>query len=295
MIEIRKAQRAKAPLKISLAGAPGSGKSVSSLLMARGMASSWDKIAVIDTENGSADLNSHRGDYNVITLTAPFTPDKYIEAIKACEQAGMEVIIIDSCTHVWSGQGGLLEYNSQLGGRYQDWAKTTPIYQRWLQAILESPLHIICTIRKKTHYEMSQEAGGKMKITKQGLEDQIRDGFEFEVTLALSLMQNNMIDTSIAKDRTGLFNTRDPFIITEETGREIKKWNESGIVLPPPDPYAKEKKEITILLKKHGVDITSKSACERYVLDVCLLPLESKHYNDIITRLIATPISDSTT
>jgi len=73
----------KAPLKISISGTSGSGKSYSSLLMARGLASSWEKVCVVDTENGSADLYGHLGGYNVISLQAPFTPDKYIEAIHA--------------------------------------------------------------------------------------------------------------------------------------------------------------------------------------------------------------------
>jgi hypothetical protein len=94
-------------------------------------------------------------------------PNKYIEAITICEKAGMEVVIIDSVTHVWKGEGGLLEYQTSLGGRYQDWAKTTPLYQQFLNSILHSSCHVITTMRKKQAYSMVQE-GNKVKVEKKG-------------------------------------------------------------------------------------------------------------------------------
>lgn len=227
MLQIRKSQRKQSPIKMSISGVPGSGKTYSSLLMARGLASEWNKIVIIDTENKSADLYDALGEYNVIPIEAPFTPAKYIEALKLAESEGMEVAIIDSCTHVWKGQGGLLEYNNSLGGRYTDWAKTTPLYQQWLNTILQSPMNIICTLRKKVKHEISNERG-KMKIIKKGLEDEIRDGFEYEVTVALTVEQNNMLDLSVVKDRTGLFKGKPDFIITEETGKMLKEWNNGG-------------------------------------------------------------------
>lgn len=91
---LRKAERRKAKIRVGVFGPSGSGKTYSALIMARGMASSWDKIAIIDTEHGSADLYCHLGGYNVCDIDAPFTPEKYITEIEACEKAGMEVIII---------------------------------------------------------------------------------------------------------------------------------------------------------------------------------------------------------
>src|SRR4051812_8726433 len=112
-LTLRKAAREKTKIRIGLSGPSGSGKTYSALLVASGMAS-WEKIAVIDTENGSTDLYSHLGDYSVITLTAPFSPERYIEAIAACEAAGMDVIVIDSVTHEWDGKGGCLESNELI-------------------------------------------------------------------------------------------------------------------------------------------------------------------------------------
>lgn len=90
-MEIRKAARKQAKIKLALQGPSGSGKTMSALLLASGM-TEWSKIAVIDTENHSADLYSELGQYNVLQLSQPFTPERYITAIKTCEHAGMEVI-----------------------------------------------------------------------------------------------------------------------------------------------------------------------------------------------------------
>lgn len=223
-MELRKATRRKAKLRIGLAGPAGSGKTYSALKLASGIAP-WNKIAMIDTENGSGELYSHLGEYNVISIAPPFSADRYVKAIKECENAGMEVIIIDSVTHVWKGQGGLLEYNSSLGGRFQDWAKTTPLYQNFLQAILQSSCHVITCVRKKTAYSMVTE-NGRTKVEKKGMEDEIRDGFEYELTVAFSLSQNHLAETS--KDRTELFMDSPEFLITEKTGATLLKWAEEG-------------------------------------------------------------------
>ena len=109
---------------MGLQGPSGSGKTYSALLLAYGLCYTWNKIAVIDTENHSAELYAHLGEYNVINLTAPFTPEKYIQALEVCEKAGMEVVIIDSTTHQWEN---LLEYHSSLqGNSFTNWGKITP-------------------------------------------------------------------------------------------------------------------------------------------------------------------------
>lgn len=107
-MEIRKAQRKQAKIKLAMLGASGSGKTMSALLLASGI-TNWSKIAVIDIVNHSADLYAHLGDNNVLQLAQPFTPERYIKAIEACEEAGMEVVIIDSTTHERDGAGGILE------------------------------------------------------------------------------------------------------------------------------------------------------------------------------------------
>lgn len=98
-------------MKMSCTGPSGSGKTMSALLVAFGLCGNWSKIAVIDTENHSAELYAHLGNYNVLPLSAPYTPKKYTEAIGICTEAGMEVIIIDRLAHEWEY---LLEYHSSL-------------------------------------------------------------------------------------------------------------------------------------------------------------------------------------
>lgn len=228
-MEIRKAQKSKSKLRVGLAGTSGSGKTYSALLLASGM-TSWDKVCVIDTENGSADLYDGLGEYNVITLKAPFSPERYIEAIRAAEEAGMEVIIVDSITHEWDGEGGCLETVDKLGGRYQDWSKVTPRHARFIQGILQSTSHVLTTVRKKQDYAMTQDANGRLKVEKKGLKEITREGFEYELTLSFDLSQNHLAATS--KDRTGLFMDKPEFKITAETGKILKDWAEKGIEPP---------------------------------------------------------------
>lgn len=154
MVEIRRAQRKKARARIGIAGVSGSGKTYSSLLMAFGMGK---KTGIIDTENGSADLYSQLGDYDVITVRAPFTVAKYLEALRAFEAAKYDTVIIDSLSHAWAGEGGLLDKQGKItdsgkGNSYTAWRQITPEHNALVEAILQSPCHIIATMRSKQEY-----------------------------------------------------------------------------------------------------------------------------------------------
>ena len=125
-MRLQQAERKQAKIKLGLQGPSGSGKTMSALLMAYGLINDWSKIAIIDTENHSADLYAHLGIYQVLVLDKPFTPERYIEAINICEQADMEAIIIDSISHEWEGVGGILEtHGAMLGNSFTNWAKVT--------------------------------------------------------------------------------------------------------------------------------------------------------------------------
>jgi hypothetical protein len=226
-MQLQNAERKRVKLRLNIASPSGFGKTYGALLTAYGLTGDWQKVAVIDTENESASLYSHLGNFKVLPLRPPYNPDRYIEAIKVCENAGMEVIIIDSITHVWKGQGGLLEYQNALGGRYQDWAKATPLYMRWLNTILQSKCHIITTNRKKQAYNIITE-GNRTKVEKAGLEDEIRDGYEYEMTVALEITNDRHM-TRASKDRTQLFVGKPEFMISIETGKQILAWCNTGI------------------------------------------------------------------
>jgi len=218
-MQLRKAVRSAAKLRIGLSATSGSGKSYGALLIAKGLCGDLSKVAIIDTENGSADLYAHLGNYNVLTLNV-FSPEKYIEAIDTCEKAGMEVIIIDSITHEWNH---LLEIHGAMSGNsFTNWAYITPRHERFKNKILQSSCHIITTVRRKTEYAIDQSSG-KTKIEKVGTKEQSREGWEYELTVNLEIDENHKAKAS--KDRTGIFVDRDLFIITEEDGKTLREWS----------------------------------------------------------------------
>lgn len=226
-MQLKKATRNQVKLRLGLSAVSGGGKTYSALLMAYGMTSAWDKIAVIDTENGSASLYAHLGDFLTIDFKPPYTPERYIEAIKTCEDAGMDVIIIDSITHEWDGSGGILEIsNSMSGNSYTNWAKITPRHDAFIASLLQSKCHIITTVRRKQDYELTKNGEGKVVPIKVGLKEITREGFEFELTLNLNIESNHF--ASASKDRTGLFMDKPEFIISEETGKKLIDWCNSG-------------------------------------------------------------------
>jgi hypothetical protein len=225
-MKLQKASRKQVKLRLGLSGAAGFGKTYSALLLAFGMTNDWSKIAVIDTENESASLYSNLGDYNTIPLKAPFTPERYTEAIKACEEGGMEVIIIDSITQEWEGKGGCLDIHNELGGQYQHWAKVTPRHNSFIESILQSNCHIITTVRRKQDYDMVKD-GNKTKVVKVGTKEITREGYEYELTLNLEFLNDNHL-VKASKDRTGLFMDKPEFIITPATGKKILEWCLTG-------------------------------------------------------------------
>ena len=225
-MKLQTAQRKRAKIRMNIASPSGFGKTYSALLIAYGLCNDWGKIAVIDTEHDSASLYSHLGSYNTLRLDPPYSPERYIEAIRVCESEGMDVIIIDSVTHVWKGSGGVLEYQNSLGGRYQDWAKATPLYMSFVNAILFSKCHVITTNRKKQGYNMITE-GNRTKVEKAGLDDEIRDGYEYELTLAFEIINENHL-AKASKDRTGLFANVPEFVLGINTGNKILDWCNSG-------------------------------------------------------------------
>ena len=230
--QIRKATRKVAKIKVNLSSPAGFGKTFGALKIAYGMTNDWSKICIIDSENHSADLYAHLGDYSVLTIDAPYSPERYIEAIETAETAGMEVIIIDSASHEWSGTGGCLEINESLGGTFAAWAKVTPRHRAFIDKILSSQCHIITTTRKKTDYlmEEGQNRQGKTVTSpkKVGLKDETRDGFEYEMTVALEIINDKHL-CKASKDRTGLFDGKPEFVITEKTGQQILDWCQNGL------------------------------------------------------------------
>jgi hypothetical protein len=231
MIAIRKARRSATKLRLLLTSPSGGGKTFGALLLAKGLGG---KTVVIDTEEGSSDLYDTLHDFDVIDLKPPFTPERYIEAITAAEAAGYEVIVIDSVTHCWSGKGGCLELVDDIakaqfrGNTWSAFSVITPRWRAFVDAILRSPSHVICTGRSKT--ETAQvEDGGRRKVAKLGMKLEARDGLEYEFTAVLDLIHDGHFAT-VSKDRTGLF-SGDPKPISVETGKRLAEWLAGGAAI----------------------------------------------------------------
>ncbi|MDQ6471396.1 AAA family ATPase [Flavobacterium sp. LHD-80] len=223
-MQLRHSERKKAKIKMALQGSSGSGKTYSALLLAHGLTNGdFSKVAIIDTENGSADLYAHLGQYNVLTLPPPFTPENYIKAIDVCINSGMEVIIIDSISHCWDY---LLDYHSSLSGNsFTNWGKITPLQKAFTDKILQCDAHVIATMRTKQDYVLNQK-DGKYIPEKVGLKAVQKDGLDYEFTIVFDVDIKHFAISS--KDRTGLFMGKPEFIINSHTGRNILEWCNSG-------------------------------------------------------------------
>lgn len=226
-MQLRKAERKQVKLRLNISAPSGAGKTYSALRMAKGMCGDWTKVAVVDTENGSASLYSNLGEFNIIDLTPPFTPEKYTQAINTCVSAGMEVIILDSTTHEWAC---LIEENELLaqakfrGNTWSAWSQTTPRHDKFINSILQAPVHVITCTRSK----METIMGDDKKVKKVGLKDVQREGWEYELTVSLNIDRDTHLAIA-SKDRTNLFEGINPFLITEETGVKIAEWCNSGV------------------------------------------------------------------
>lgn len=224
-MQFNKAERKRSKLRLAIAGVSGSGKTTAALQIAKGLGG---KIAMIDTENGSSSLYSDKFDFDVLELESPYTPERFIEAIEAAEQAGYETVIIDSMSHEWDGTGGCLEINALLantkyrGNSYAAWNEVTPRHQKLLEKIVTSKIHLIATVRSKA--EIVKEGN---KVFKVGMKYIMRDGFEYEFTTVFDLSHDGHF-AMVSKDRTGLFLAETPFLITPETGGQLNEWLNSG-------------------------------------------------------------------
>lgn len=223
-----KAERKQSKLRLAFVGPSGSGKTYSSLLLAKGLSTS---IALFDTESGSGSLYADLVDYDICQLRPPFTPEAYIEAIKAAEDAGYGTIIIDSLSHAWAGPGGILEFvdraTQSLKNNFAAWREASPKHNSLVDALLQSKSHIIATMRSKTAWEVQKdERTGKTRPVKIGLAPVQRDGLEYEFTSVLDLETERHIASS-SKDRTGLFDGR-YFVPGTETGEELRLWLEGN-------------------------------------------------------------------
>ena len=193
----KKAVKYEAKLRLAIAGPSGSGKTYTSLAVGTALAGDG-KVAVVDTEHGSASKYADLFEFDVMEMRQPFHPQRFVEAIKAAADAGYKVVILDSLSHAWNGPGGLLEIVDQVskkyrGNTYAGWGEGTPIQNRLIEAIVGADLHIISAMRSKQEYILI-EKNGKQVPQKVGMAPVQRDSFEYEFDIYLDMdMENNAI------------------------------------------------------------------------------------------------------
>jgi hypothetical protein len=235
----QKAKREQISVKVLLGGASGSGKTYSALRLAKGIAKKTKgKIAAIDTENGRIRYYASEFDFDDTRLSAPFEPEKYIEAIDEAIDAGYSILIIDSITHEWDY---CLDIHSRMtGNSYTNWSKITPRHDAMMEKILQAPIHVIATVRGKDEYVLENKEG-KQVPQKVGLGYKQRDNTEYNYTVTFNIDQKTHV-ADVMKDNTHLFEGRYE-MLTEKDGERIWSWANEGDVAEPLPPKGESAKK----------------------------------------------------
>ncbi len=229
MATFRKATKQQAKLRMALIGPSGSGKTYTALKIATQLG---DRVAVIDTERGSASKYADKFEFDVLELDS-FHPQRYIEGIQAAEAEGYDVLIIDSLSHAWAGKDGALELVDKAAKRMQSsntfaaWRDVTPLHNALVDAMLQSRLHLIVTMRAKTEYIVEKdERTGKSVPRKVGLAPVQRDGVEYEFDVVADMdLDNTLI---VSKSRCEALNGAVIAKPGKEVADTLKAWLTDG-------------------------------------------------------------------
>lgn len=233
--QVKKAKREKIYVKVALMAPSGGGKTYGSLRLATGMAQEIEKetgkkarILLANTEQKRGYYYANEFDYDIVDIDAPHEPEKYVDLIDFAVSEGYDILIIDSSSHEWEGKGGCLELQSKAGGTYQAWGKVTPRHNKFINAIADSPIHIIATMRGKDQYETTKdERTGKMSVQKLGVGAKQRDGFEYEFTCTF-LIDQKTNSAEVQKDNTHIFESQGATLLTEGHGVKLIQWANEG-------------------------------------------------------------------
>ena len=223
-IGFQKAKREQVWLKVLLSGASGSGKSYSALKVATGIAKECGSgIAYIGTEGSRNKYYADEFDYDLLELEEPFECEKYIEAIDAAVEAGYKVLIIDSMTHEWKWLNDV--HDKMPGNSFTNWGKLKPRHHKFMDKVLNSPIHIIATARGKDDWVL-EDKNGKQVPKKVGMGQQQDKDISYEYTVSLMIAQDTHV-ASADKDNTKLFDGRFE-VLTEKDGVRLYEWANKG-------------------------------------------------------------------
>lgn len=228
--------RKRSKARIALVGPSGAGKTLSALLLAYGITGDWKKIALIDTEHERGRFYAERSDFNIgkflyAPLYPPYSPDRYIDYVQSAAQAVGEdgVVIIDSFSHAWDNEGGVLDIKSEIAKRqgkndYTAWDEAGKVQNNLINTILSARCHVIITMRTKMAYAMEINDRGKTVPVKIGLAPVQRENAEYEFDVVLQINREHIAVAS--KDTTFL----DSFcgVITPDLGRQLAAWLDKG-------------------------------------------------------------------
>ena len=227
-MEFKKAVKQQSKLRCAIMGPSGSGKTYSSLAIAAGLGG---KVALIDTEKGSASLYADRFDFDALELD-DFSIETYLKAIDLAKKHKYNVLIIDSMSHAWES---LLEQINQISklkyknNSWSAWSEGTPLQKKFINSILSYPGHVIASMRVKTQYVTeSYDSKGftKTKPVKVGLAPEQKANIDYEFTLVLEMNHENI--ATVVKDRTGKFQGKFIEKPGHEFGEQLIDWLNEG-------------------------------------------------------------------
>lgn len=244
MFKPTKARREKMKAVVGFIGPSGSGKTAGALLTAYGMmreaypdlpeSELWEKIGVIDTEHGRSKLyadvtfnETKIGQFLHIDFEPPYSTERYNKAVLAMKNAGCEVVIVDSLSHNWQGEGGIVETHGQMSGNsFQNWGKLAPETSALVKTLTRNDIHILATLRTKQEYVVEINGEGKSVPRKVGTKPVQKDELEYEFMLNFSIGIDHIAESS--KDNTMMFEGK-KIKLNAEVGRDLYQWLELGI------------------------------------------------------------------
>lgn len=237
--QAKQAVRIGKKARIALAGPAGSGKTWTALDLARVLAPDG-KVLVIDTERGSASLYSDTYAFDELDWTPPYDPRQLSDTLKEAG-ATYDVIVVDSLSHFWQGEGGTLDIventasRSASGNRFAGWKTGTPAQNHMVETMLHSAAHVIVTMRTKTEYVLEADSRGKQVPRKVGMAPVQRDGIEYEFTVTGDLDIDHRL--TISKSRCHLLGDKmfQPGRASE-MAETLRDWLAGAEEAPPPPP-----------------------------------------------------------
>ena len=280
MSMFKKAETKAIKLTLGVIGPSGAGKTLSSLKMARGLVGENGKIAFIGTEGGKEQLytNHIQNGFDTLTISAPYTIEKLQDALTGAVEGGYDIVVIDSLSHFWSGDGGALSQVDEIasvsgGNSSSGWNIVTKKIDKLINRIITFPIHLILTVRSEIVYDYSKEPGQKMKVTKLGLTPVWRSGKQC-ITYELDNVMTISSDHVAKVSKTRLFDMADKIINRpdEKLGKMIGEIVNTGNYLAKPvgDVVEKEVKPDPIPTEEETATLTEKQRCLTKLEDLAI-------------------------